>query len=82
MIIPQNTKILRIKCTFWENSVRKHSETSWLTQRHNALVYDVTNKEARNWRKLCYVTFVFSDKFMKLWNGFLSSDKWLYASIS
>ena len=27
-----------------------HSEILWFMRRHNASVYDVTGKEARNWR--------------------------------
>ena len=43
-------------------------EASCFTRRQNAPSYDITDKEARNWCKNCYVTCVLLDN---LWNGFM-----------
>ena len=66
------------KDIFWENSAQNRPGALCFTRRHNAASYDVTGKEARNWRKKCYVTCgILKKNEIVLWKG-ESCDKLIY----
>ena len=74
--------IFHEKSMYFEKISRENRpEASCFTRRHNApslSSYDVTDKEAPNWCKKCYVTCVLLEN---LWNGFWkgkSCDKLIY----